>query len=110
MSKRLLMLEKMTRDGSKDPFHWYALALEYAGQGRHDDALATFGALRVMDPAYVPMYLMCGTMLVKAGRLDEGRAWLVDGIGAARSKGDQHALSELQQALAGAGGGDDDDA
>lgn len=110
MSKRLLMLEKMTRDGSKDPFHWYALALEYAGQGRHDDALATFGALRAMDPAYVPMFLMCGTMLVKAGRLDEGRAWLVDGIGVARSKGDQHALSELQQALAGAGGGDDDDA
>ncbi|WP_437621881.1 tetratricopeptide repeat protein [Sorangium sp. So ce1151] len=103
MSKRLLMLEKMTQGGSKDPFHWYALALEYAGQDRHDEALATFSALRAMDPSYVPMYLMCGTMLVKAGRRDEGRAWLSDGIGVARSKGDQHALSELQQALAGAG-------
>ncbi|WP_433930996.1 tetratricopeptide repeat protein [Sorangium cellulosum] len=107
MSKRLLMLEKMTQGGSKDPFHWYALALEYAGLDRHDEALATFNALRAMDPSYVPMYLMCGTMLVKAGRADEGRAWLSDGIGAARSKGDQHALSELQQALAGAGGGED---
>ncbi|WP_438016636.1 tetratricopeptide repeat protein [Sorangium sp. So ce315] len=107
MSKRLLMLEKMTQGGSKDPFHWYALALEYAGMDRHEDALATFSALRAMDPTYVPMYLMCGTMLVKAGRGDEGRAWLIDGIGAARSKGDQHALSELEQALAGAGGAED---
>ncbi|WP_437688394.1 tetratricopeptide repeat protein [Sorangium sp. So ce176] len=107
MSKRLLMLEKMTQGGSKDPFHWYALALEYAGLDRHDEALATFNALRAMDASYVPMYLMCGTMLVKAGRADEGRAWLSDGIGVARSKGDQHALSELEQALAGAGGAED---
>lgn len=99
MSKRLLMLEKMTRDGSKDPFHWYALALEYAGQDRHDDALATFGALRAMDPSYVPMYLMCGTLLAKVGRAEEARAWLTDGIEAAGRKGDQHALSELQEAL-----------
>ncbi|AUX26996.1 hypothetical protein SOCEGT47_075680 [Sorangium cellulosum] len=107
MSKRLLMLEKMTQGGSKDPFHWYALALEYAGSERHDDALATFNALRALDPTYVPMYLMCGTMLVKLGRLEEGRAWLSDGIGVARGKGDQHALSELTEALAGAGGDED---
>lgn len=107
MSKRLQMLEKMTQGGSKDPFHWYALALEYAGLERHDDALTTFNALRALDPTYVPMYLMCGTMLLKLGRVEEGRAWLSDGIGVARSKGDQHALSELTQALAGAGGGED---
>lgn len=101
MSKRLLMLEKMTKDGSKDTFHWYALALEYAGLGRLDEALATFGALRSLDASYVPMYLMCGTMLGKVGRIDEARTWLSDGIEAARKKGDQHALSELQEALAG---------
>jgi tetratricopeptide (TPR) repeat protein len=101
VSKRLLMLEKMTRDGSKDAFHWYALALEYAGLGRQDDALATFSALRALDPAYVPMYLMCGTMLGKAGRFEEARAWLTDGIDVARGKGDQHALSELEEALEG---------
>ncbi len=99
MSKRLLMLEKMTQGGSKDPFHWYALALEYAGLERQDEALATFSALRALDPTYVPMYLMCGTMLVKTGRVEEGRAWLTDGIDAARSKGDQHALGELTEAL-----------
>ncbi|HSN97347.1 MAG TPA: tetratricopeptide repeat protein [Candidatus Nanopelagicales bacterium] len=101
MSKRLLMLEKMTRDGSKDPFHWYALALEYAGQGRHDEALATFQSLREIDGAYVPMYLMCGTMLAKAGRPLEAEEWLTTGIETAQRKGDAHALSELNEALAG---------
>ncbi len=49
------------------------------------------------------MYLMCGTMLAKAGRAEDGRAWLEEGITAARAKGDNHALSELQDALAGLG-------
>ena len=42
-------------------------------------------------------------MLAKAGRVDDGRTWLGDGITAAKAKGDTHALSELQDALAGLG-------
>lgn len=101
-TKRLMMLEKMVEGGTQDPFHWYALGLEYAGIGRVDDALKTFTSLRSQAPDYVPMYLMCGTMLLKAGRADDGREWLSTGIGVARSKGDTHALSELEEALAGA--------
>ena len=104
MSKRIAMLEKMVGAGSTDPFAWYALAMEYAGAGRHDEALATFEKLKALDAAYVPMYLMCGTMLLKLSRAAEGRAWLTDGIAAAKAKGDGHALSELQDALAGAEG------
>ena len=99
MSKRLAMLEGMIAKGTKDPFHWYALAMEYAGLDRIDDALGTFTKLRDMDPAYVPMYLLCGQMLVKAGRTAEGREWLEEGVTRARVRGDTHALSELQSAL-----------
>lgn len=102
-SKRLAVLEKMTAAGSKDPFAWYGLALEYKGLGRIDDALATFGKLRDLDPTYVPQYLMCGALLLELGRTAEARTWLTDGIAAARAKGDSHALSELESALAGAG-------
>lgn len=102
-SKRLAVLEKMTAAGSKDPFAWYGLAMEYSGLGRTEDALATFEKLRALDPSYVAMYLMCGTMLAKATRTDEARAWLTAGIAAAQAKGDSHALSELQDALAGLG-------
>ncbi len=99
MSKRLLMLEGMVAKGTTDPFAWYALALEYSNAGRLDDALNTFQKLREQSPTYVPMYLMCGQTLVKAGRKAEGREWLEAGITAARAAGNTHALSELQSAL-----------
>ena len=99
-SKRLGMLEKMTGDGAKDPFVWYALALEYSGAGRIDEALATFVKLRDIKSDYVPMYLMCGSMLATAGRRDEARHWLTEGVTVARVAGDQHALGEIETALA----------
>jgi tetratricopeptide (TPR) repeat protein len=102
-SKRLPMLEKMTAAGSKDPFAWYCLAMEYGNLGRIEDALKTFGQLRDLDASYVPMYLMCGTLLAKAGRPDEARQWFTEGMAAARHKGDAHALSELSSAHAALG-------
>jgi len=97
--KRLAMLEKLTNDGSTDSFSWYALALEYSSLGRVDDALRSFKTLRSNDEDYVAMYLMCGTMLLNAGRKGEGREWLEAGIVKARLKSDTHALSELEEAL-----------
>jgi tetratricopeptide (TPR) repeat protein len=99
-SKRLALLEKMTGAGSEDPFVWYGLALEYKSLGRPDDAVATFGKLRALDPNYVPQYLMCGSLLTELGRNDDAREWLAEGVDRARGRGDTHALSELQDALA----------
>jgi hypothetical protein len=102
-SKRLEVLLRMTASSEADSFAWYALAMEYKGLGRIDDALATFGSLRQKDGAYVPMYLMCGTMLIEAGRHDEAKEWLTAGAGAARAKGDAHAAGEIDAALASLG-------
>lgn len=99
-SKRLAVLEKMTSAGSKDPFAWYGLALEYKSLGRSEDAVTTFGKLRALDPGYVPQYLMCGTLLLELGRNAEARDWLTEGAAQARAKGDAHALSEIEDALA----------
>jgi predicted Zn-dependent protease len=93
------MLEGMVAKGSTDPFAWYALAMEYSNAGRTDDAADTFTKLRAASPTYVPMYLMCGQMMAKAGRKPEGREWLEAGIAAAKASGNSHALSELQSAL-----------
>jgi predicted Zn-dependent protease len=98
-SKRLEFLQKLTASGSTDPFAWYGLAMEYRSLERHDEALATFEALRGRNPEYVAMYLMCGQMLEKMGRVADARAWLTSGIEAAQKKGDAHAVSELQGAL-----------
>lgn len=100
MSKRLLYLEKVTTEGSKDPFTWYCLAMEYAGQNRYDDALRTYRALRDIDPDYVPQYLMCGQMLIEATHEALAKEWLSAGLTVAEKKGDKHAYSEIQNVLA----------
>jgi predicted Zn-dependent protease len=102
-SKRLEVLIKITSGAQADSFAWYALALEYKGLGRIDDALSTFTSLRQKDQAYVPMYLMCGTMLIEANRRDEAKEWLKAGVVAARAKGDTHAAGEIEGALASLG-------
>ena len=101
MSKRLAFLEKLTSEGSKDPFAWYGLAMEYRNVDRPEDALRTFEALRASNPDYVAMYLMCGQLLEKLTRFDEARTWLEQGIVEAKKKGDSHALGELEGALSG---------
>jgi hypothetical protein len=100
VSKRLAYLEKLTQEGKADSFGWYCLGLEYSGLDRVDDALGAFASLREKDAAYVPMYLMCGTMLTKHGRVDEAREWLEAGIVSAKAKGDTKALGEIQDAIA----------
>jgi len=99
MSKRLAMLEKMTAGGAGDAFAWYALANEYKSLDRFDEAIRTFQTLREREPSYVPQYLICGTMLLEAGRSDEARDWLSDGLPRAQTAGDAKAVSELQEAL-----------
>ena len=85
-SKRLEVLLKMTASAQADSFTWYALALEYKGLGRVDDAVSTFTALRRKDATYVPMYLMCGTMLTESGRAAEAQEWLSAGVSAATKR------------------------
>jgi predicted Zn-dependent protease len=99
-SKRLEVLLKMTATGSADSFAWYALALEYKGLGNIDEALATFRNLRAEDADYVPMYLMCGSMLIEAQRHEDAREWLASGLAIAKRKGDTHAAGEIEGALA----------
>jgi tetratricopeptide (TPR) repeat protein len=103
VSKRLEFLLKLTRKQGPeraDPFAWYGLAMEYRSLERYDEALSTFEQIRARTPDYVPMYLMCGQMLEKIGRADDARAWLSAGVEAARKRGDAHAMSELEGALA----------
>ena len=99
-NKRLALLERMVQSGQADSFARYGLAMEYKKLGRTDDALGAFSALRQADQNYVPQYLMAGQMLADAGRSDEARAWLEQGIERARALGNSHALSELEGALA----------
>jgi tetratricopeptide (TPR) repeat protein len=101
MSKRLEVLQKMIASGTGDAsFARYALAMELKSLERYDDALKAFEELRAFDASYVAQYLMAGGVAEKLGKVDEARAWYEQGVAAARKKGDHHAMSEIQGALA----------
>lgn len=99
MNKRLQLLEKMVRSGQADAFAWYGLALEYRREGRTQDALDTFTGLRAQFPDYLPMFLMCGQLLLADERKAEAAEWLQSGVDLAHAQGDTKAYSELEEAL-----------
>lgn len=102
-SKRLEFMQKATASGTSDPLAWYGLAMEYRSLERHEEALAAFETLRQKHPEYVAAYLMCGQMLEKMGRVPDAKTWLAAGLAVAQKKGDAHAASELESALAALG-------
>ena len=100
MNKRLEMLRGLVETGRADSFGRYALALELRKDGQHAEALAAFEALRELDPSYLPMYFLCGQLLLDMNRESEAASWFSAGIAVAERAGDGKTLSELQAALA----------
>jgi predicted Zn-dependent protease len=93
------MLKEILTANPADAFARYGLAMEYANQGQIDSSLTEFGQLIGAHPDYTAGYFMAAQTLVKAGRRDEAKARLEEGIASARRTGNQHALSEMQQML-----------
>jgi tetratricopeptide (TPR) repeat protein len=96
---RIDLIKKICEQQPNDPFPRYGLAMEYKNAGRGDEAHAAFAELTARWPEYVAAYLMHGNLLASLHRLDDARAVYQRGIGAARQKGDMHALGELESAL-----------
>jgi predicted Zn-dependent protease len=97
---RLEILRRIAAQRPSDPFPQYGLALELRSEGKLDEALVVFAALRTTAPDYVPQYLMHGQILVALERRDEAKAIFTEGLGVARTKGDGHAAGEIEAALA----------
>jgi hypothetical protein len=99
VSKRLETVDAMIAKGSRDPFVFYARAMELKSLGRVQDALEAFRACTRDHASYVPTYLMAGQLAVELGLPDEARDFLSRGIERARAVGDAHALSEMETIL-----------
>jgi predicted Zn-dependent protease len=93
------------QDQPRDPLPRYALALEYRNLGNLSEAVAHFQDLILHHPTYVPTYLMLAQTLIAQGDTAEARTILQKGIVIARSSGNPHAASEMQDALENLGTG-----
>ena len=95
MNKRLELFDKLIANGSTDPFHYYARAMELRSLDRKAEALESFVALTQRFADYVPSYLMAAQLAQEVGQPIQARALAEAGIEAARHAGDEHAASEL---------------
>jgi predicted Zn-dependent protease len=96
---KIAMLNEILAQNPSDAFARYGLAMEYASRAETDAALAEFARLLDQHPDYTAGYFMAAQTLAKAGRNDEAKARLAEGIASARHTGNQHALSEMQAML-----------
>jgi predicted Zn-dependent protease len=96
---RIAALNDVLTQNPNDTFARYGLAMEYSKQGDFDRALAEFSILLESHPEYTAGYFMAAQTLVKAGRTDEAKARLAQGIASAQRTGNAHALGEMQALL-----------
>ena len=96
---RIAILRDVLAQDPKDAFARYGLAMEYVNRGEVSTALAEFAALIEGNPDYAPGYQMAAQTLIKAGRDDEARRMLQDGIACAIRVRNQHARSEMEAML-----------
>lgn len=89
-------LERLLAVDPKDPFVPYALALAYAKEARHDDAVASFDRCLGLDEAYLYAYYHKARSLEALGRVEEAREVLRTGADFARRGADSKALSEMR--------------
>jgi predicted Zn-dependent protease len=97
--QRLLAFRTFVERNPDDPFARYSLAMGLRAAGHEGEAAAEFAEVARRKPDYVPTYLMWGQVLEKLGRRDQARQAYQDGMAAARAAGNDHAFSELGQAL-----------
>ena len=98
MDKIAALTEILTQDPT-NAFARYGLAMEHANQGNVDISVQEFQRLLTDHPDYTAGYFMAAQTLAKAGRADEAKSQLTEGIASARRTGNQHALSEMQAML-----------
>ncbi|MCC9604641.1 tetratricopeptide repeat protein [Blastopirellula sp. JC732] len=98
MSRRE-QIEALLADDPNDAFLLYGLAMEYRKEGAYDEALTRFDQLIQQSPPYVAAFFMAGQMLAEAGRVNDARTWLRNGIEEAQRQGNGHAASEMSELL-----------
>ncbi|HZU21910.1 MAG TPA: tetratricopeptide repeat protein [Terriglobales bacterium] len=99
MNARLDMLKQLVDEHPGEAFPRYGLAVEYANRGDIEAALQQFAKLLEQHPNYTAGYQMSAQTLLRAGRSEEARGVLAEGIASARREGNSKAEGEMQAML-----------
>lgn len=97
-SQRLIQLNQFLEEDPKDPFNWYALALEYL---KTDHMKASELFTKILDdfPTYIPTYYQAGMLAMELRDDKRAHAIFEKGINQAVLQRDLKAANELRSAL-----------
>lgn len=96
---KVAILNEILAQNPADAFARYGLAMEYVGRGEVEASLTEFARLLTQHPDYTAGYFMAAQTLAKAGRNEEAKTRLAEGIASAQRTGNQHAQREMQAML-----------
>lgn len=98
-NQTIQLLKRFLEQDPNDSFTRFALAMEYNKAGLSSEAEKTYLELISRDPSYVGTYYHLGMIYSLSGDKDSARKTFQDGIEVANRVNDNHAASELRQAL-----------
>ena len=98
--QRLTAFREFVEKRPGDSFARYSLAMQLRSMGRADDAAAELRQVAQRSPDYVPAYIILGKVLEGIGEPAEAARIYEAGIAVASRAGNDHARSELGNALA----------
>ncbi len=99
-NNRVAQLQVYLQDTPNDAFLNYALAIEYVGMERDGDAQPIFERLMTEQPEYTATYYHLGALYERKDRKDDAETVYRKGIAITMKNREQHAMAELQNALA----------
>ncbi len=77
---RIAVLTEILSQNPADAFACYGLAMEYSNAGELEPALEEFRRLLATHPDYTAGYFMAAQTLARAGRVEEAKKMLMEGI------------------------------
>src|SRR2546425_12645891 len=92
---RLSLLSEILSQNPNDAFARYGLAMEYSKAGEVERALSEFNRLLSAHPDYTAGYFMAGQTPVQAGRTEEAKKMLGEGIASAQRNGKEEARAGM---------------
>ena len=96
---RIDSLKQMLEKNPDDSFAKYAIGLEYMSLNKPEMAKEMFESLRVSDPKYSATYYQLGKVYEILGENQMAGKVYEQGIFVTTQQGDDHARSELEQAI-----------
>lgn len=93
-----LLIEMLEKE-PEDVFLNYALAVEFVGEGKYEEAEKQFLKTTKLNEGYLPCYYQLGQVAEKLNKEKEALEYYNKGVDLAKKQNNNKALNELNEAI-----------